>query len=70
MSAEQPSSGSVTHNVRSGPEIVADFVALLKQDPALDVGTVTAIESLLLRGKLTFTNLLKSLEEVRGKSSI
>jgi len=70
MSTTQPRSDAATSHVRSGSEIVADFVASLKEDPTLDAGTVTAIENLLMKGKLTFTNLLKSLEESRGKSSI
>jgi hypothetical protein len=70
MSTEQPSVDPPTSHVRSGPEIVADFVASLKEDLTLDAGTVIVIEELLTKGKLTFTNLLKSLEEIRGKSSI
>jgi hypothetical protein len=70
MSTEEPSMDRPTSHVHSGPEIVADFVASLKQDLTLDTGTIIVIEELLTKGKLTFTNLLKSLEEIRGKSSI
>ncbi len=70
MSTKPPSSDPAASHVRSGPEIVADFVASLKENSMLDAGTVAAIEGLLANGKLTFTNLLKSLEELRGKSSI
>jgi hypothetical protein len=70
MSAEPPSSDKAASHVRSGPEIVADFVASLKSDSTLDAETVATVESLLKRGKLTFTNLLKSLEDLRGKTGI
>jgi hypothetical protein len=69
MSQEPQSSGSSSNQIRSGPEIVADFVSALKNDPKLDKPTVEAIES--LPGKrLSATNLLKLLEEARGKTSI
>ena len=69
MSQEPPSSGSA-NQIRSGPEIVADFVSALKNDPKLDKSTVEAIESLFQDKRLTPTNLLKMLEEARGKTSI
>jgi hypothetical protein len=70
MSQEPPSSGSSANQIRSGPEIVADFVSALKNDPKLDKSTVEAIESLFQDKRLTPTNLLKMLEEARGKTSI
>ena len=70
MSAEPPRSDAAIDHVRSGPEIVTDFVASLKDDSSLDRATVAAIDDLVTKGKLTFTNLLKSLEEARGKSGI
>jgi hypothetical protein len=70
MSAEPPSSDKAVDRVRSGPEIVTDFVTTLKEDSTLDAATVATIESLLTKGKFTFTNLLKSLEELRGKTSV
>jgi hypothetical protein len=70
MPAELPNRQSSTIALRSGPEIVADFVASLKENKSFDAATVAAVEDLLVKGKLTFTNLLKSLEDLRGKSSI
>jgi hypothetical protein len=70
MSTEPPSSDKAASHVRSGPEIVADFVTSLKGDPKLDAETVATIEGLLKKGKLTFINLLKSLEDLRGKTGI
>jgi hypothetical protein len=70
MSTEPPRSNAAANHVRSGPELVAAFVASLTKDSTLDAATVAAIEDLVTKGKLTFTNLLKSLEEARGKSGI
>jgi hypothetical protein len=70
MCAQSPNSDPASSHVRSGPEIVVDFVSSLRGDPTLDAATVAAIESLLTKKKLTFTNLLKSLEEARGRSNI
>jgi hypothetical protein len=68
MSKEAPSSSSGANNqIRSGPEIVADFVTALKSDPQLDKSTVEAIENLFQNKRLSQTNLLKLLEEARGK---
>ena len=49
---------------------MADFVSALKNDPKLDKSTVEAIESLFQNKRLSPTNLLKLLEEARGKTSI
>ena len=70
MSSKLPNRELATIHLRSGPEIVADFVASLKGNETLDAATVAAVEDLLIKGKLTYTNLLNSLEDVRGKSSI
>jgi hypothetical protein len=70
MHAESPKSDADSGQVRSGPEIVADFVSSLKKDPTLDPETVAAVESLLSKRRLTFTNLLKALEEARGRSDV
>ena len=70
MTNEAPSSSSSTNQIRSGPEIVADFVSALKSDPKLDASTVEAIENLFQEKRLSPTNLLKLLEEARGKTSV
>ncbi len=56
-------------NIQSGPEIVADFLRKISADPSLDKDTVNSIEGLHKAGKLTAVNLLKSLENVRGKAT-
>lgn len=70
MPEETPNSNSNAGQLRSGPEIVADFVSTLKGDPQLDASTVEAIESLFQDKRLTSTNLLKLLEDARGKTSV
>ena len=70
MPEETPNSNSNAIQVRSGPEIVADFVSTLKGDPQLDAPTVEAIENLFQDKRLTPTNLLKLLEDARGKTSV
>jgi hypothetical protein len=70
MFQEPPSSGSAADQIRSGSEIVADFVSALKNNPKLDKPTVEAIEGLFRDKRLSPTNLLKLLEEARGKTSI
>jgi hypothetical protein len=68
MSDEVPSSEA--NQFQSGPEIVADFVSNLKNTPHLDKSTVEAIENLFHGKRLSETNLLKLLEEARGKTSV
>jgi hypothetical protein len=56
--------------IRSGPEIVTDFIDSLKRDDRLDRATVEAIESLFKEQRFTLTNLLRSLEERRGPTRL
>lgn len=70
MPEETPNSNNSPSQLRSGPEIVAAFVSTLKGDPQLDASTVEAIESLFQDKRLTSTNLLKLLEDARGKTSV
>jgi hypothetical protein len=70
MPEETPNSNSNASQLRSGPEIVADFVSTLKGDSQLDASTVEAIESLFQDKRLTSTNLLRLLEDARGKTSV
>jgi hypothetical protein len=58
-----------SQDIRSGPEIVGDFLCKLRTDQTLDKNTVDAIEGLYSVGKLTAINLLKSLENVRSKAT-
>lgn len=53
-------------DIRSGPEVVTEFVRKITADKNLEKDTVAAIEGLHRAGKLTTNNLLKSLESARG----
>ena len=53
-------------DIRSGPEVVSEFVRKTSADKNLDKSTVAAIEGLHRADKLTTNNLLKSLENARG----
>lgn len=70
MANEAPRSNSAASQIRSGPKIVADFIASLKDNSGLDRPTVEAIESLFKDKRLSATNLLKLLEDARGKTSV
>jgi hypothetical protein len=70
MSSKGPNPIESQSTIRSGPEIVSDFIASLKNDQSLDPATVDAISALHSDKKLTFTNLLRSLEDARGKTSV
>jgi hypothetical protein len=70
MNESTPNIEDYTDKIRSGSEIVAEFIEALKADSNLDKPTIEAIEVLYKGGKLTSTNLLKSLEEARGKAKI
>jgi hypothetical protein len=70
MSTDDPNRASEEDTIRSGPEIVAAFIAGLKTDPALDGPTVSAIDVLYGDERLTAANLLRYLEEARGKTNV
>jgi len=70
MSQEEPTPDNSANRIRSGPAIVGDFVAALKNDPKLDRATVEAVEELLREERLTVTNLLRLLEEARGETAV
>jgi hypothetical protein len=57
-----------SQNIQSGPEIVSDFLRKIGADTSLDKDTVNAIEGLHGTGKLTVINLLKNLENARGRT--
>jgi len=70
MAIKDENCDSTENTIQSGREIVADFIANLKKDPTLDGLTISVIDSLFEGEKLTATNLLKYLEEARGKTSV
>ena len=52
--------------IRSGPDIVKEFVRALLEDPSLDKDTVEAIEHLYNENKLSPTKLQQALELKRS----
>lgn len=54
--------------IKSGPEIVKEFIEGLKTNKSLDKGTVEAIELLHRENKLTLTKLQQALESERKES--
>ena len=55
--------------IRSGPEIVKNFIDDLKTDSSLDEGVVDALSRLQEDSKLTQTRLLQELEAKRKKGT-
>ncbi len=54
--------------IKSGPEIVKEFVESLEKDKSLDKDTIEVIKLLHIGNKLTQTRLLQGLEEKRKES--
>ncbi len=52
--------------IRSGAEVVDEFLQSLAEDPALNKSTVEAIKSAYIRGRFTSTKLLQELEKKRS----
>jgi hypothetical protein len=55
-------------SIRSGPEIVKEFIDNLEKDKSLDNGTVEIIKVLHAENKLTQTRLQQALEVERKES--
>ena len=55
--------------IKSGPEIVSEFVDSLSDGDSIDSQTLASIRELYKSGKLTRTRLLQSLEEARSRTS-
>ncbi|QDZ00238.1 hypothetical protein FQ775_07530 [Nitratireductor mangrovi] len=53
-------------NIRSADEVVTAFIDQMAQSPDLEPKTVAAVKALRDEGKLTKTNLLRSLEADRA----
>lgn len=70
MSEKTLNTPDQTNKIHSGPEIVADFIQAMKAESTLDKPTIEAIEVLYRDGKLTWTNLVNTLEEARGRAKI
>jgi hypothetical protein len=58
------------NKILSGPEIVDHFIRAIEADPSLDKATINAIKLLHAEGKLSWTSLLRSLEQARGIAKI
>lgn len=59
----------IVEKVRSGTEIVKDFIDGLEADSSLDEGVVEALSGLQKEGKLTPTRLLQELETKRKRGT-
>ena len=70
MSERQHHARKNAPTIQSGPQIVADFIESLTDKEALDGPTVKAIVVLHKADKLSLTNLLKLLDEARGKTTV
>lgn len=55
-------------NIRSGPEIVKEFIETLEKDGSLDKGTIETIKTLHRENKLTPTRFQQALEVKRKES--
>lgn len=55
-------------NIRSGAEIVKEFIENLEKDESLDKGTIETIKTLHRENKLTQTRLQQALEVKRKES--
>ena len=52
--------------IKSGPEIVSEFLETLEQNESLDAQTVASIKKLQQTGNLTRVRLLQALEQARS----
>lgn len=52
--------------IKSGPEVVQEFITRMAEDPNVDPATIRAIKELLeADGKVSVTKLQRQLEELR-----
>jgi hypothetical protein len=56
--------------IKSGTEIVSEFLDALTDEKSLDLQTVTCIKNLHKSGQLSRTRLLQALEEARSSAQI
>ena len=57
-----------TKEIKSGPQIVTDFLESLKGNNAIDAKTLKTVGDLYASGKLSKPRLLRSLEDERKQS--
>ena len=53
-------------NIKSGDQVIADFLQAAEHDASLHQDVVAAIRKLVTQGKLNKTQLLRSLESLRA----
>jgi hypothetical protein len=54
-----------TEKIKLGSEVIADFLASLPGDKAIDAQTLEAVQALLASKKLGKQQLLRALEKIR-----
>jgi hypothetical protein len=57
-----------SEEIKTGPQVVTEFLESLQGDPAIDGETLVALGELSKAQKLTKTRLLRILEEQRAKA--
>jgi hypothetical protein len=57
--------GMTSENIRSGSQVIIEFLVSLQGDENVDVGTLTEVRELFEAGKLSKTRLLNSLATLR-----
>lgn len=55
-----------SEDIKSGSEVVSEFLDSLHGDEAIDADTLTAVHELFKTGKLSRTRLLRALEKLRA----
>ena len=64
---EKPKVVADHSTIRSGPQLIADFLEGIKCVEGIDRPTVDSIQELYRDNKLTWINLVRLLEETRGE---
>lgn len=57
-----------SEEIRSGTQVVTDFIESLQGDETIDAATLNATRDLFELGKLNKTQLLKALDALRTKA--
>lgn len=59
-----------SEDIKTGSEVVSEFLESLQGDESIDADTLDALRDLFKLGKLSKTQLLKSLELLRNKVAV
>ncbi len=54
-----------SEDIKSGSQVISEFLVSLQRDENIDAGTLTAVRELFAVGKLSKTHLLNSLATLR-----